>query len=121
LRDLQVKLKDRMAGIDANLDDLQSGIEACSRGADSLHDDAAGFAQALKRIRNAPVIGSLVKRAAELQACVRDQRGTIQELREAIARLQEELTLSNGAVRPPPQSSMSSMSSMSSAADRSRR
>jgi predicted AlkP superfamily phosphohydrolase/phosphomutase len=107
-----VNLKDRMAGIDANLDDLQSGIEASTRTADVLHSDAAGFAQTLKYIKNAPVIESLVRRAAELQVSARDQRGVIQELREAITRLQEELKFSKGSLGPAP---------LSSAADRSRR
>lgn len=86
-------------------------VEASSRTIDVLHSDAAAFAKVLKQIRNAPVIESLVRRAAELQLSARDQRGVMQELREAIARLQEELKLSQGAVRRP----------LSSAADRSRR
>jgi hypothetical protein len=110
---LQLDLKDRMAGIDANLDDLQSGIEASSRIADALHSDAAGFAEVLKQIRNAPVIESLLRRAAELQVAARDQHGIIQELRDAIERLQAELKLSQPMVRPPPP--------LSSAADRPRR
>jgi predicted nucleic acid-binding Zn-ribbon protein len=100
-----------MAGIDANLDDLQSGVEACVRAADSLHNDATGFEEILKHIQNAPQIGALTKRAAELQACARDQQEALQDLREGIARLQEELKHSNDAVRPP----------RLSAADRSRR
>jgi hypothetical protein len=38
----------------------------------------------------------------DLQACARDQRAAMQELREGINRLQQELKRSNGAVRPPP-------------------
>jgi len=34
-----VNLRDRMAGIDANLDDLQAGVEASSRAADALQSD----------------------------------------------------------------------------------
>jgi uncharacterized coiled-coil DUF342 family protein len=109
--ELRVSLKDRMAGIDANLDDLQSGIEASSRTADVLHSDAASFAETLKHIRNAPVIESLVRRAAELQVAARDQHSVILELRGAIEQLQEELRLSRGSLRP----------AMESAADRSRR
>jgi len=100
-----------MAGINASLDDLQSGVEACSRAAVALHTNAAGFGEILKRIKTVPLIGLLVKRAADLQACARDQRGALRELRHAIARLQAELKRSNSAVRPP----------SAVAADRSRR
>lgn len=108
---MPLDLKDRMTAIDVNLDDLQSGVEASSRAADALHTDAAGFDKILKRFKNVPLIGSLVRRAVELQTCARDQRAALRELREAITRLQKELTRSNSAVRPPP----------ASAADRSRR
>jgi predicted AlkP superfamily phosphohydrolase/phosphomutase len=101
-----------MAGIDANVDDLQSGIEASCRTADALHSDAASFAQALSWIKGAPVIESLVRRAAELQVAARDQHVVIEELREAIARLQEELKFSKGTAGPAP---------LSLAADRARR
>jgi hypothetical protein len=106
-----LNLKDRLAGIDANIDDLQSVVEASSRTADALHSDAAGYCQALKWIKDAPVIESVVRRAAELQVCARDQSGVIRELREAITRLQEELQFSKRGLGPP----------VSSAADRSRR
>src|SRR5437762_13177045 len=109
--DFELNLKDRMAGIDANLDDLQSGIEASLRTADALHSDAAGVADTLKQISNAPAIESLVRRAAELQVSARDQRGVLEELREGIAELQDELKISQGTGRPSP---------LSSAADRSR-
>ena len=94
-----------MVVIDASLDDLQSGIEASSRIADMLHSDASEFAHALKQIRNAPVIESLVRRAAELQVSARDQRAVILELREAIAELLEALKFSRGAVKTSPQAS----------------
>ena len=106
-----MNLKDRFAGIDANLDDLQSGIEASSRVADALHSDAAGYCQALKWIKDAPAIESLVRRAAELQVSARDQSAVIHELREAIARLHEEVQPSKGTIAGP----------QSTAADRSRR
>jgi len=112
LGDLLLNLKDRMGGIDANLDDLQSGIEASLRTADALHSDASGVADTLKRISNAPPIESLVRRAAELQVSARDQRGVLQELREAVDQLQDELKISKGTLRP---------ETLSSAADRSRR
>jgi prefoldin subunit 5 len=85
-----VKLKSRLAGIDANLDDLQAGVEACARAAEALHSDAAKY-KILGQIRNAPFIGSLLNRLGDLELFARDQEGTLQELREQINRLQEEL------------------------------
>ena len=112
LGDLELNLKDRMTGIDANLDDLQSGIEASLRTADALHSDASEVADALKQISNAPAIESLVRRASELQVSARDQRGVLQELRDAVDQLQDELKISKGTLKP---------ETLSSAADRSRR
>jgi hypothetical protein len=99
---LRVNFKNLMARIDANLDDLQSGVEACSRGAAAIHADAASFGKILEQIKGEPLIGSLMRRAADLAATARDQHEVLQELRDGIARLQEELKRSNGAVRPPP-------------------
>jgi hypothetical protein len=93
----QLKLRDRMAGIDANLDDLQAGIEAASRAAHTLHTDTRKF----NGLLNTPVLRAVVRHVKDLQACARDQAAAIEELREGIARLQEELKQSNGAVRPP--------------------
>jgi hypothetical protein len=93
-----VKLKDRMAGIDANLDDLQAGIEAGSRAADTLQTDTTKF----NGLPNTPLLRAVVRHVKDLQACACDQRAVMQELREGIARLQQELKRSNGAVRPPP-------------------
>lgn len=95
-------LKDRIAGIDVSLDDLQSGLEACSRAAEALHTESVRLDGIVKRRRNGPPIGLLVRHAADLQACALDQREAFQELRNAIARLQDELKRSNSAVRPPP-------------------
>ena len=97
-----MKLKDRMATIDANLDDLQSSVEACSRAARALHTSAASFDKILRRIKNAPLIATLARRALELQLGARDQREALMELRESIVRLQQEMKHSNGVVRPPP-------------------
>ena len=83
----------RLAGIDANLDDLQAGVEASARAAESLHADAAKFDKILKRIKSVPFVGSLLKRASELEVFARDQEGTLQELREHIDRLREGLRL----------------------------
>lgn len=93
-----MKLRDRMAGIDANLYDLQAGIEACSRAADTLETDTTKF----NGLLNTPLLRVVVRHVKDLQACARDQRAAIQELREGIARLQQELKRSNSAVRPPP-------------------
>jgi ABC-type transporter Mla subunit MlaD len=96
-----VKLKSRLAGIDANLDDLQAGVEACARAAEALHTDAAKYNTIFKRIRNVPFIRSLLKRLGELEEFARDQEGTLQELREQLDRLQEELQPENAELHPP--------------------
>jgi hypothetical protein len=81
-----------MAGIAANLDDLQSGIEACSRAADTLHADITKSDGLL----NTPWLRAVVQRVKDLQACARDQRAAMQELREGITRLQQELKVQTG-------------------------
>lgn len=93
-----MKLTDRMAGINANLDDLQSGIEACSRAANTLQTDTTKFNGFL----NVPLLRAVVRHVKELQRCARDQRAAMQELRDGITRLQQELKRSQRAVRPPP-------------------
>ena len=94
-------MKDRLAGIDANLDDLQAGIEACARIAEALHTDAAKYHKILKQIKNAPFIRSLMKRLGELEVFARDQEGTLQELRERIERLQDAVRAGSFEVRTP--------------------
>jgi prefoldin subunit 5 len=86
-----LNVKHRLAGIDANLDDLQAGVEACARAAEALHSDAAKYHTILKHIKNVPFIRSLMKRLGELEEFARDQEGTLQELREHVDRLQEGL------------------------------
>jgi len=88
-----------MESIDANLDDLQSGIEACSRAANTLKADTTKFNGSFI---NTPLLRTVVQHVKDLQACACDQRAAMQELREGISRLQEELKRSNGGVRPPP-------------------
>ena len=90
-----MELANRIAGISTNLDDLQSGVEACSRAVDALHET-------LKQIKEPPLRDSLVHHHANLQACARDQRDALRELREGVARLLQELKRPTGAVRPPP-------------------
>jgi prefoldin subunit 5 len=96
-----LNVKHRLAGIVANLDDLQSGVEACARAAEALHTDAAKYHKILKQIKNAPFIRSLMKRLGELEVFARDQEGTLQELRERIDRLQDELRAESFEVEPP--------------------
>jgi hypothetical protein len=91
-------LNDRMASIDTNLDDLQSGLEACSRAADILHADTTKFSGFL----DAPLLRAVLGHVKELLLCARDQRVALQELRGSVARLQSELESSQGAGRPPP-------------------
>lgn len=96
-----MNVKHRLAGIDANLDDLQAGAEACARAAEALHAEAAKYHKILKHIKNAPFIRSLMKRLGELEQFARDQEGTLQELRQHIDRLQEGLRAGNFEVSSP--------------------
>jgi hypothetical protein len=94
-----VNIRERLAGIDANLDDLQSGMEASSRAADSLHSDTTKFNGLLK----APLLRSVVRHVEEVRACARDERAAMQELRNSVARLRRELQIAQrAAIRPPP-------------------
>lgn len=88
-----MKLKDRMAGIDANLDDLQSGMEASSRATDALRIDTTKLNGPLR----APFFRSVLRHVKELQTCAQDQRAAMAELREGIRRLQQELKRSIAA------------------------
>ena|SRR2546428_3252633 len=98
-----MRLSDRLTGIDTNLDDLQSGVDAGSREADHIRRTVASIDRLqLVALESADLIRTLVRHAAELQACVQDQRAALQELRNAVAQLREELTVSNVVVRPPP-------------------
>jgi len=89
-----------MAGIDTNLDDLQSGVEACTRAAQTIQIDAAAVDQQIsKLIEHADLIGVLVRRAKELQMCVLDQSGALRELRQNIDLMRVELQPSSTAQR----------------------
>jgi hypothetical protein len=100
--DFDVNLRERMAAIDASLDDLQSGMEASSRAADGLRIETTKFNGLLK----APLIRSVVRRVKDLRACARDQRAALRELRNSFARLREELRIAQrAAFRPPPTAS----------------
>jgi hypothetical protein len=99
IEDVHVKIRERLAGIDANLDDVQAGAEACSRAADTLIADTARFDGHLKK----PILGVVTRHAKELQACARDQRTALRELRDSITRLRDELNVARrAAIRPPP-------------------
>jgi hypothetical protein len=97
-----VHLRDRMAGIDVCLDDLQSGLEASSRAAEALHAESLRLGGIFKQKGDRPPIASLVRHAADLQACALDQREAFQELRNAITAFRDQLKRSNRALRPPP-------------------
>jgi hypothetical protein len=89
-----------MAGIDANLDDLQSGVEACTRAAHTIQNDAAAVDRQVSRlIEHSDLVGLLIRRARELQACVLDQSGALRELRQNIVLLRAELKLSQAVQR----------------------
>jgi hypothetical protein len=93
-----VNIRERLAGIDANLDDLQSGMEASSRAADNIYTDTTKFDGLLK----APMLRSVVRHVEELRACARDERAALQELRNSVARLRRELQIAQrAAIRPP--------------------
>jgi hypothetical protein len=96
-----VSLRDRLTGIDTNLDDLESGVDAGSREADHIQKAAEGIERLqLKTLESADLLGRLVRHSKELRACVRDQRAALQELRTTVARLHDELTGSSVAGRP---------------------
>ena len=90
-----------MLAIAANLDDLQSGVEASSRAADSLRADASRYERLTLRKESALTLSSVTRHAAELRMCLRDQLAALQELRGGINRLREELTRGS-LVRPAP-------------------
>jgi hypothetical protein len=94
----RVKRNHRMACIDANLDDLQAGLDACSRAADMLQTDTERFNGFLK----GSLMRSVLRHLKDLQACAHDQYSALRELRNSIAGLREELKTPERSVRPPP-------------------
>ena len=97
-----MNLRQRLTGLDTNLDDLQSGVDAGSREADHIQKTVASIdrLQRLEPVKIADLVRTLMRHAKELKICVNDQREALKELRAAMARLRDEL--SNQAVRPPP-------------------
>jgi len=99
---LDVELRDRLTRIDTHLDDLQSGVDAGSREANYIQRVATSIDRLqLEPLERTDLIGTLMRHSQELQACVTDQRGALRELRDAVARLREQLTRAV-PVRPPP-------------------
>ena len=87
-----VTLATRFNGVEAGLDDLQSGIEAGSRTVVSLRQDALRADRLLSTaLRTAHAAGTLVRHTKQLQACLRDQRKAMRELRQTMATLRQEL------------------------------
>jgi hypothetical protein len=91
---LYVKLTHRIASIAANLDDLQSGLEACARAADTLHADT----EKLGGLVGGSLRRSLTRHMREVRLCARDQRVALRELRKSIAMLCKELQSSAAVV-----------------------
>jgi hypothetical protein len=99
LGDVRVNLRERMAGIDTNLDDVQAGAEATSRAADTLIADTVKFNGQLK----GSLLRAVARHVMELRECAADQRNALEELRRSLARLRLELRLAQRqAIRPPP-------------------
>ena len=97
--EFQMTLRERMASIDANLDDVQAGVEAYARAATTLVADTA----ACDGLLNAPLLRSVVRQAKALRESARDQRAALRELRNSLARLRDELSVARRAtIRPPP-------------------
>ena len=88
--------KERLASINANLDDLQSGVEAGSRAADGVRRDTAAMNGTPSHVGNGDLLRSLTKHAVDVETCATHQRGAMRELRQNIARLGREL---NGGKR----------------------
>ena len=94
-----MNLRSVIAGIETNLDDLQSCVEACTRAAQTIQGDAVAVARHVSQLNGqSDLISALVARASEVQSCARDQTGALRELRHNVAALRAELKLSD----PPP-------------------
>ena len=87
-----IKITDRMTNIDANIDDLQSGVEAGSRAVGSLEKDAARVDRLLAdQLRSADLVGSVTRRTEQVRACLEDQRRALSELRANMMLLRVEM------------------------------
>jgi hypothetical protein len=97
-RGVGVDFDNRLNAIEANLDDLQAGVEACSRAANKIDGDTAKSNGLLK----APIHRSLLDHIKDLLTCLRDQRVVVRELRRSLMELRKEESVRR-PVRPPPQ------------------
>jgi len=87
-------IRDRIGTLEVGLDDLQSGIEAGTRTATALQKEAATLDDLVgNQLKMAEAVGAVVRRSAELRACLRDQREALRELRENMVLLRAELHL----------------------------
>lgn len=94
-----MNLRNRLAGIDANIDDVQAGAEACARAASTLIQETSR----LEGLTKTPLLRAVLRHVKELQACSRDQRRALKELQNSVALLREELKVARRAsIRPPP-------------------
>jgi hypothetical protein len=96
-----MKLNDRMANVEASLDDLQSGMEATFRAANAIHIDTTKFNGCL----GAPLLRAVLRHVKNLLSCARDQRAAMQELRTSLGRLREQLNVDRRAISRQPSSS----------------
>jgi hypothetical protein len=83
--------RDRLASINANLDDLQAGIERGCRAADGVRGDLATINGTAIQFADSGAIGSLSRHAQEVEVCASHQRGAMRELRQNLTRLGREL------------------------------
>jgi hypothetical protein len=84
--------KARLASINTNLDDLQSGVEGGARAADGVRRDTAAMNGTPIHPGNGDLVRSLTRHAVDVETCASHQRGAMRELRQNIARLGRELT-----------------------------
>jgi hypothetical protein len=97
-----VNIRDWLTGIETNLDDLQSGVDAGSRQVGHLQKATASIDRLrLQPLESADLVGTLLRHTKELEGWVSHQREALVELRVAVSRLRDELMGSN-AVGPPP-------------------
>jgi hypothetical protein len=92
-----VDFDNRLNAIEANLDDLQAGVEASSRAAHKIDGDATKSNGQLKAAFNR----SLLDHVKDLLNCLRDQRAVVRELRRSVVELRHEES-ARRPVRPPP-------------------
>jgi len=92
-----VDFDNRLNAIEANLEDLEAGMEACSRAANKIDGDTTNSNGLLK----APRHRSLPDHVKDLLSCLRDQRAVVRELRRSVIELRQEES-ARRPVRPPP-------------------